>query len=113
MAGSEVMSAKRFWLGIIGYLLLSNLLSTINVINLPSKELSFWHFPNEFEFVYIYGALKAALFFAFLIFMKTPKSIWFLFIFLAVIMRLNETPYDFVLIAAMMGRRWMTKTEQT
>ena len=88
MAGSEIMPAKRFWLGIIGYLLLSSLLSTLNFINLPSRGLSFWHFPNEFEFVYIYGVLKVALFFAFLIYMKTPKSIWFLFIFLAVIMRL-------------------------
>lgn len=107
------MPAKRFWLGIIGYLLLSSLLSTLNVINLPTKELSFWDFPSGFQFVYIYGLLKTTLFFAFLYYMNIPMQIWAVFIGLAVIMRLTETPYDFVLIAAMMGRRWMTQAERS
>jgi len=106
------MTAKRFWIFSMGYLMLSMLLSII--VGEQSHEAGV-HNLLEVDPVLnaFYAGLKILMGAAYLWLLRNSwAEILGILAFALLVRFFAEGTFTIALIGAMMGRRWMTKTEQ-
>jgi len=112
MARGEVISVRRFWAASIGYLMLSMLLSII--VGEQSHEAGV-HNLLEIDPILnaFYAGLKIVLGMGYLWILRNRwAEIAGLIAFALLVRYFAEGTFTIALIGAMMGRRWMTRSQQ-
>ena len=112
MARGEVISVRRFWAASIGYLMLSMLLRSI--VGEQSHEAGV-HSLLEIDTILnaFYAGLKIVLGMGYLWILRNRwAEIAGLIAFAILVRYFAEGTFTIALIGVMMGRRWITRTQQ-